>query len=152
MRPAPLPGSDPNNTGEDSMVRTLLALAASAFLSTVALACPGNPDCTDSKCQMAHGETAATAPASLPPGTHATLEVTGMKCGSCADKIASTLKGVDGVNGAVVDAKTGHATVSFDQSKTNVDAMVKAVAALGEFQAKPAPTPPAPGQEPSAVQ
>ena len=59
---------------------------------------------------------------------------------------------MDGVNGAVVDPQTGHATVSFDESKTNIDAMVKAVAALGEFQAKPAPTPAVPGQGASAVQ
>lgn len=120
------------------MSRFLIVAIVSAF-SSLAFACPGNPNCDPSKCQMEHAPTtASTAP--LPDGAKAALNVGGMKCGACADKVTAALMGVEGVKGARVDATTGKAEVSFDDKKTNLDAMVKAVNATG-FVASVAPPP-----------
>lgn len=119
---------------------TRLLLIASLFVSSAAYACPGNANCGSCPMPTAHAATATAAP--LPDGTKGQLEVTGMKCGSCAEKVKSALMGVDGVRGANVDHATGKVDVSFDDKKTNLDALVKAVNNTG-FQAK-LPAPPAP--------
>ena len=123
------------------MHRFLIVAFASAF-STLALACPDSPNCTSSECAMKHAPATASA-APLPDGTKGALNVSGMKCGACADKVTATLMKVEGVKGARVDPTTGKAEVSFDDKKTNLDAMAKAVSATG-FVASIAP-PPAPG-------
>lgn len=116
------------------MIRLLLA--ASLFFSAAANACPGNASC--GSCPMPTASAAAPAP--LPAGTIGKLDVSGMKCGACADKVKAALMGVQGVNGANVDFATGKAEISFDDKKTNLDAMVKAVNNTG-FQAKLPPAP-----------
>lgn len=111
---------------------TRLLLALTLLVSGSAYACPGNASC--GSCPMPTA-TASAAPAALPAGTQGNLDVTGMHCGSCADKVKAALMGVDGVRGAVVDHATGKATISYDDKKTNLDALVKAVNNTG-FQAK----------------
>ena len=113
-----------------------LLLIATLLVSGTAYACPGTPNCTS--CPM---PTSNTAAAPLPPGTHGALAVTGMKCGECAGKVKTALMGVQGVNGANVDHATGKVEVSYDDKKTNLDALVKAVNNTG-FQASiPQPGP-----------
>lgn len=125
------------------MSRLLIVAFVSAFTS-VALACGDNANCTNAACQMKHTSTTAAAP--LPDGTKGVLNVTGMKCGACADKVTAALMKVDGVKGAHVDAAGGKAEISFDEKKTNLDALVKAVNGSG-FVASvaPPPAPTAPG-------
>lgn len=118
-----------------------LLLLASLFVSSAAFACPGNENC--GSCPMPTASAAKSTTAALPAGTQGNLDVTGMHCGSCADKVKTALMGVDGVRGATVDHASGKVVVSFDDKKTNLDALVKAVNNTG-FQAKigqaPAPT------------
>ncbi len=101
-------------------------LAGLLFASPLALACGGKP--------CGHcGDTHASAEVediSKAPGTHVTLNVTGMKCGACGKKVRAALEGVDGVNAVSVDHSTGTTKVAFDASKTNTDALIKAIEAL----------------------
>lgn len=125
------------------MLRLIFAL--SLYVTGSALACEGGK-CDKANCPMPTASAApagAPAAAPLPEGARASLAVTGMHCQACADKVTAALMGVDGVKGAKVDAASGHADISFDDKKTNVDALVKAVNKTGSFQAKVAP-PPAP--------
>lgn len=114
------------------MLRTAFVLVALA-LSPIALAC-GDGDCTGN-CQM-KPTTAALDDVDAATGTKAAFSVSGMRCGSCADKIVAALKGVAGVNAATVDVTTGAAKVAFDESKTNLDALLTVVNGLGHFEAK----------------
>lgn len=128
------------------MIRALLLSAV--LYAPAALACPGEDGATadashegGAGCHMPSAE--ATTAALPKDGTHKTLAVDGMHCGACADKVKTALMGVDGVRGATVDHASGKVVVSFDDKKTNLDALVKAVNNTG-FQAKigqaPAPT------------
>ena len=109
---------------------TRLLLALTLLVPSVALACDGDPNCKN--CPMPTASAAATAqPAPLPDGTHGSLSVTGMKCGECADHVKTALMGVEGVRGATVDQASGKVEVSYDDKKTNLDAMVKAINASG---------------------
>ena len=118
------------------MIRTFLA--ASLLFSATAYACPDG-NCDKANCPMPTASTAATAAPALPAGTQGSLDVVGMKCGHCADQVKTALMKVQGVNGANVDVAAGKATVSFDDKKTNLDALVKAVNATGAFTAKVTP-------------
>ena len=126
------------------MLRLIFAL--SLAVSGTAFACDGEK-CDKANCPMPTAS--ATAPASsatatvapLPEGTRASLEVTGMHCLPCAEKVKSALLQVDGVKGANVDLATGRAEISYDNKKTNLDALVKAVNKTGSFQAKAATAP-----------
>ena len=127
------------------MLRFVFAL--SLYVTGSALACDGQK-CDKANCPMptaaaATGTaTASAAPgAALPAGTHASLQVTGMHCESCAEHVKSALMGVQGVRGANVDVKSGLAEVSFDDKVTNADALVKAINKTGSYQAKIAPAP-----------
>jgi copper chaperone CopZ len=75
--------------------------------------------------QTARQEVAATE------GSHLAFSVDGLTCGDCSDKVTAALKGIDGVKAAAVDYQTGETIVSIDASKTNADALVKAIAKLG---------------------
>lgn len=99
--------------------------------ASTALACEDGK-CTKEHCNMPATNTAQAVPAD---GTHVKLAVSGMSCGSCADKVAASLKAVDGVKGATVDVKTGLAEISYDAGKTNADKLVAAVNAGGHFTA-----------------
>jgi copper chaperone CopZ len=108
------------------MVRSLVLFAASS-LFTVALACPGGTCSEDCK-KASTTAAASTTDIKTAPGTHATFTLTGMSCGSCSEKAKAAFLGVQGVNAVTVDHSTGKAEVAFDSAKTNVDALVKAVA------------------------
>lgn len=55
------------------------------------------------------------------------LQVSGMHCASCAAIITKGLKKVDGVKEAQVNYSTASATVDFDETKTNEQALIEAV-------------------------
>ena len=59
------------------------------------------------------------------------LDVPGMTCKFCPITIRKALKKVPGVISAKAEYKNKTATVTFDPSKTNVDALTKATANAG---------------------
>ena len=112
------------------MLRTLTLFALTSALS-VALACPGGK-CNDD-CKKEAAASTTSTDVQKAEGTKATFTVGGMHCASCSDKAAAAFLGVPGVNAASVDLATGKASVSYDSAKTNVDAMIKAVATNTHF-------------------
>ena len=60
-----------------------------------------------------------------------TVPIQGMHCASCALKIESVLKGLPGVQSASVNYATEKASVSFDQQKTTIDAILSAISKTG---------------------
>lgn len=58
-----------------------------------------------------------------------TLKVGGMSCGHCVMAVQKALKGVDGA--AAEQVQIGQATVAYDPAKTNVGAIIDAVADAG---------------------
>jgi Cu(I)/Ag(I) efflux system membrane fusion protein len=63
-------------------------------------------------------------------GEHAMFYVGG-SCGMCKDRIEKTAKSVSGVLGAVWDQEKQELHLDFDQKKTSVDDVSKAIAAVG---------------------
>jgi copper chaperone len=61
----------------------------------------------------------------------ATITVKGMTCGGCVNSVTKALKGVNGVQEANVDLAGQKATVTFDETKTNVEALKQAVEDAG---------------------
>lgn len=60
-----------------------------------------------------------------------TLPVEGMTCASCVARVEKTLKKVDGVENANVNLATEAVALSFDPSRTSLDALAKAVQSAG---------------------
>jgi len=52
-------------------------------------------------------------------------------CGMCENRIEKAAKGVDGVTSANWDKETKQIIVEFDKSKTNLDAIHKAIVKVG---------------------
>lgn len=63
-------------------------------------------------------------------GTHAMLNVGG-SCEMCKDRIEKVAKGIVGVHAAMWDLKAQELHIDYDDKKTNLDAISKAVAAVG---------------------
>lgn len=63
-------------------------------------------------------------------GEHAMLKVQGL-CEMCKDRIEKTAKGINGVYSAVWDLKSRELHFDFDKDKTSIDAISKAIAAVG---------------------
>jgi Cu+-exporting ATPase len=59
------------------------------------------------------------------------LKLTGMTCGSCAKLNESALLDVEGVKTAQVNIANNKAQVEFDEKKTSVEALIKAVESAG---------------------
>jgi mercuric ion binding protein len=80
---------------------------------------------------------AALAAALLSSGTALAAEqtvklaVANMTCVSCVPIVKGSLAAVPGVTKVVVSANTGSATVTFDDQKTTVEALIKAVTSAG---------------------
>ncbi len=66
--------------------------------------------------------------------TSATLKVSG-NCGECKERIETAAK-IDGVAMAEWNIDSKVLTVSFDSTKTNIDAIAKAIAAVGHDNEK----------------
>ncbi|MDB5084837.1 MAG: Heavy metal transport/detoxification protein [Bacilli bacterium] len=54
-----------------------------------------------------------------------------MTCEGCVNSVTKALQRVTGVKDASVDLDKGQATVTFDESKTNADALKEAVEDAG---------------------
>lgn len=76
---------------------------------------------------VAHAADKATAPQSAT----AVLQVENMTCGACPITVRKALQKVPGVANAKVDLESQTATVKFDPSKTNVEALTAATGAAG---------------------
>lgn len=70
------------------------------------------------------------------PDTTMKLVTTGMHCASCAMLIDMTLKDMPGVVRAKADHVDGSTVVTFDDSATNVDAIIDAIRGIG-YEAEP---------------
>ncbi|MFM2078104.1 MAG: hypothetical protein RJA49_1994, partial [Actinomycetota bacterium] len=68
-----------------------------------------------------------SAPAGL---DHLDLELVGMTCAACANRIEKKLNRLDGVT-ATVNYATEKANVTFDSSKVSADQLVDAVTSIG---------------------
>ncbi|MCK6522365.1 heavy-metal-associated domain-containing protein [Myxococcota bacterium] len=115
------------------MTRLIFA-AALLFASAPAFACAGGKcgdECSKAtKTETAKTETPAATPAKV-EGEKVVLNVTGMSCVSCSNKVTASLKAVDGVKSATVDVATGKAELVIDNKKTNADALAKVVTDSG---------------------
>ena len=60
-----------------------------------------------------------------------TLNVKGMTCGDCVDKVSNALKAVDGISAVSVDHSTGKALVTYDADLVSMDMMKSAVKTAG---------------------
>lgn len=63
--------------------------------------------------------------------TKKALNIAGMHCGSCASGIQMVLQNTDGVINASANYDTKKGEVEFDEEKTNIDAILKAIDQLG---------------------
>lgn len=59
------------------------------------------------------------------------LNISGMHCNSCASGIQMVLQNTDGVINVSASYDTKKAEVEFDEEKTNLGAMLKAIEQLG---------------------
>jgi copper chaperone CopZ len=59
-----------------------------------------------------------------------TLQVSGIRCERCVNRLASALKGVDGLEGANANLM-GVVSLQFDDEKTSRDVLVAAMARAG---------------------
>jgi copper chaperone len=59
------------------------------------------------------------------------LKVEGMNCGGCVASVTRVLRAVPGVSDVSVTLKPGAANVTFDDARTNVDALKRAVEGAG---------------------
>ncbi len=107
------------------MVRTIL-LGAALAMSAPAFACP----MADAAAFAEAAEKVKTA-----EGTKITLAIDGMTCGSCSEKITSTLSGLSGVVASATDYQTGRTEVAYDPAKTSPEKLMAAIEELG-FKAK----------------
>lgn len=65
-----------------------------------------------------------------------TLEVSGVRCERCVNRLAVALRGHDGLEAASANL-LGQVTLSWDDERTSRDALVRALAAAG-FHEQPA--------------
>ena len=59
-----------------------------------------------------------------------TLQVTGIRCERCVNRLAAALRGHDGLESANANLM-GHVSLEFDDEKTSRDALVEAMAKAG---------------------
>ena len=60
-----------------------------------------------------------------------TLNIDGMTCGGCVKSVTRLLEGVEGVEKAEVSLENKNAVITFDESKTDTDALIDAVEDAG---------------------
>ena len=65
----------------------------------------------------------------------AKLNVSGMHCGHCQEKVTKALRGVAGVYSAIVDWPTGESEVDFNDDALTTDRLLAAVQQAG-YEAK----------------
>jgi|GEM_PF-1992320 len=118
---------------------------ALTFALSSAFACPDEAGAHTATASATASSGKAGCPMSAAPstvaalpadGTHGFLTVSGMHCGTCADKVHAALLAVPGVKGAKVDLDSKKVEVSYDAATTNMDKLVAAVDKTGKFTAK----------------
>lgn len=67
----------------------------------------------------------------MPKVTKKAFNIEGMHCNSCASGIQMVLQNTEGVLNASSDYPSKKGEVEFDEEKTNIDAIVKAIEQLG---------------------
>ena len=112
------------------MIRSLFVIGG-LLVATPALACPGNSDCGICIMKTADETAASAAAVQQADGAQLVLNVAGMKCGVCSDKVTAALKAIDGVNEAAVSHVEGTATVAYDASKITPEQLLAAVTEVG---------------------
>ena len=65
-----------------------------------------------------------------------TLQVTGIRCERCVNRLAATLRGQDGLESANANLM-GQVMLQFDDEKTSRDALVAAMAKAGFRELEP---------------
>jgi copper chaperone len=60
-----------------------------------------------------------------------TIRVHGMTCGGCVASVTRVLKAIDGVEQVDVKLDPGQARVTYDATRTNVDALARAIEDAG---------------------
>ena len=63
------------------------------------------------------------------------LEIEGMHCEGCVNRIKKVLKGLDGVNDAKVSLENKNAVIEYDEDKIEIEDLKQAVSDAG-FEAK----------------
>ena len=99
-----------------------ILFVAAPFVVSPAAACP---------MQDAQAYQQAAEKVDASEGTKVVLNVEGMSCGSCSDKLTKELTALEGVNAAAVDYQTGEARIAFVEGTTDVAAGIKAIEAAG---------------------
>lgn len=113
-----------------------MLLIALSLGAPTAFACEGEHAKGEEGKSHCNMPASAASTAALPKdGTHLTLNVSGMSCGACADKVHAALMGVEGVTGAQVDLAGNKVEVVYDSKKAGADKLITAVNALGHFTA-----------------
>jgi len=64
------------------------------------------------------------------------INISGMHCASCASGIQMVLQGTDGVLNASASYDSKKGEVEFDEEKTNLESIIKAIEQLG-YKATP---------------
>lgn len=110
-------------------MRTLALLALSLVLALVMLPMSASADTVDTPAPTACGPDAPerAAQPSQPGDRAATLAITGMSCGSCAEGIRAVLSNVAGVRSASVSFEKENALVIYDPKSTTIADLVRAV-------------------------
>lgn len=72
----------------------------------------------------------------MPTTKKINLNIEGMHCNSCASGIQMVLQNTDGVLNASASYDTKKGEVEFDEEKTNIDTILKAIEQLG-YKANP---------------
>ena len=63
--------------------------------------------------------------------TKTTLKIQGMTCNHCVMRVQKALKGVAGVQDALVDLNKAEAAVTFDEGRVNIDMLSTTVVDAG---------------------
>jgi len=72
----------------------------------------------------------------MPKITKKSFDITGMHCNSCASGIQMVLQGTDGVLSASASYDSKKGEVEFDEEKTSLENIIKAIEQLG-YKATP---------------
>ena len=60
-----------------------------------------------------------------------TLQVVGMHCAGCEQRLSTALRRLEGVSEAAADHRTGELTIRFDPEQTSRDALIERVETAG---------------------
>lgn len=88
-----------------------VALFAAVLTSNAQCACSGKSAAKPAATAVAEGESVAY------------FKAAAMRCGGCANKVKNAISTVDGVSNVDIDLESKSVKVSYDASKTNVDAL-----------------------------